>query len=91
MERAMSSAAQSRYVSPEQLEELFPYHRQTWRRWHREGLLPGSLKPSGRFGRLLIDLREAQELLERRSAERKEPAGETGSTTRGTEVLMVRR
>ena len=53
------------YVSPMQLEQIFPYSHKTWYRWYHEGRLPGCLRPFGKRGRLLIPLSEARRLLRR--------------------------
>lgn len=52
------------YASPAQLEQLYPYSRWSWRLWFYQGRLKGCLKPSGKRGRLLIPLDEAEKLMQ---------------------------
>src|SRR5215469_11137359 len=54
-----------RYVSPGQLEKLYPYGHRSWRRFVHAGLLPGTLRPFGAKGRMLIPLDEARALMQR--------------------------
>jgi hypothetical protein len=51
------------YVSPSQLEQLFPYNHRFWRGLVYAGKIKGSLKPGGPRGRLLIPLAEAKRIL----------------------------
>jgi hypothetical protein len=53
-----------RYVSPTQLQQLFPYSKHSWRLWVYQGRIPGCLKPNGKRGRLLIPLDEAEKLMQ---------------------------
>lgn len=52
---------QDRYVSTEQLAEMFPYRAQTWRRWVAKGKVKGAVKP---FGRVMIPLNEARRMMQ---------------------------
>jgi hypothetical protein len=63
MSTATPRLRRPRYVSPKELEELYPYSHKVWRKWIRNGLLPSTLKPSGARGRTLVLLSEAHALM----------------------------
>jgi hypothetical protein len=58
-----SAIAGRKYVSPMELEALYPYSKHSWRHWFYAGKLHGCLKPAGPRGRLLIPLDEAERVM----------------------------
>lgn len=58
-----SAIAGRKYVSPAELEQIYPYSRHSWRQWFYGGRLRGCLKPRGPRGRLLIPLDEAERVM----------------------------